>query len=83
MTVPQQWWVDPAWDPMQELQDCKREIIRMSQVINQLIQATNTNDHNITCLVQQNQQLTGLYRRSQCEITKLTEELERLTAKQP
>lgn len=78
---PEQWWVDPSFDPLQDLHECKREIQRLTHIVNKLIQANNIHDQSIVDLANQNTSLVTLYRKSQREIVKLNLELDELIAK--
>jgi peptidoglycan hydrolase CwlO-like protein len=74
--VPEKWWIDPAYDPMQELQDCKREIVHLGSALNQLIVAHNNNTTMIDQLTRQNRQLLELYKGAQREINTLQREID-------
>jgi hypothetical protein len=70
------WWVDPTYDPMQELHDCKTEINNIGGFLNQLANGINAHDELLVELTNQNRKLLQLYQSSQQEIQHLTEEIQ-------
>lgn len=52
------WWVDPAWDPMQDLQDCKEHIKHQHDILHtqglqivKLTEIVKNQSIEIACLV--------------------------------
>lgn len=69
------WWVDPNYDPMQELHECKLALQHQGGIINQLINGINAHDELLAQLTEQNRKLLNLYQISQQEIQRLNEEI--------
>jgi ABC-type transporter Mla subunit MlaD len=78
MSQPESWWIDPTYDPMQDLYDCKREITNLISALNQLISAHNQNTEMIAQLTQQNRQLLEMYAKSMAEINTLQRDIDQL-----
>lgn len=53
MTLPEKWWVDPPYDPLQELQDCKRDIDKLQKLCHGLITVSERQQQEIIELQRQ------------------------------
>lgn len=67
----EKWWVDPAWDPMQDLHDCKHNQSLM-------IPALQEHAEVIRELTKQHTQLLALLKEDRQTIAMLTSEIMRL-----
>jgi hypothetical protein len=50
---------DPDFDPLRELKDCQLVVDKLSGNIQILVNAHNTNNHNINELIKENRRLTA------------------------
>jgi hypothetical protein len=64
----QKWWVDPAWDPMQDLTDCKQNISLMVPALEEHAQVLRN-------VVKQQQALRTLLKNERQIVSKLTQEV--------
>jgi len=62
------WWVDPTWDPMQDLQNCKNNIELMAPAVKQHADV-------ISDLIFQNSKLTNVVQQDRLEIALLSKEM--------
>jgi hypothetical protein len=65
------WWLDPSWDPMQDLENCKESIGMMAPAVRQ-------HSDVISELIKQNNALTDIVHQDRLEIAMLTHEVLRL-----
>jgi mevalonate kinase len=54
------WYVDPTYDPLQDLQDCKTDITMLKGNILQVAAAYNDQSDTIKQLMEQNQKLVKM-----------------------
>lgn len=65
---PEKWWVDPTYDPMQDLHDCKNNINLMAPAMQQHAKV-------ISELINQNNKLTDIVQQDRLEIALLSKEM--------
>lgn len=70
--VPEKWWVDPTYDPMQDLHDCKYNISLMAPAVKQHAEIINE-------LIRQNSKLTEIVEQDRIEIALLAKRVLDLT----
>lgn len=63
--------IDPDFDPLEQLNDCKIEIMRMSDMINHLIDGHNRREHIIGRIVDQQKLLIEAQKKLSQEIVLL------------
>ena len=66
--TPEKWWVDPTYDPMQDLHDCKHNISLLAPAMKQHAEVINE-------LIRQNSKLTDIVHQDRLEIALLSKEL--------
>lgn len=54
------WYVDPTYDPMQDLEDCKMNIEMLKGNCLQIAKAYNDQSHTVQTLMDQNQKLVKM-----------------------
>ena len=62
------WWIDPSYDPMQDLENCKHNIELMAPAVRQHADI-------ITDLILQNSKLTNVVQQDRLEIALLSKEV--------
>lgn len=72
---------DPRFDPLRELEDCKHEILEMSKILNQLIDAHNKREQFFAELTTQHRKLVNINKKLGSDVVLLQLEVEHLREK--
>lgn len=76
------WWVDPSFDPMEDLHQAKMTILQLQHNERVLLGAINEQSQMLKDLSLQHRDVTAILNRQSREIVKMRQTIQELTQKQ-